>query len=275
MPQTAEWKLAQIRPTVWRLTDVGDNRSFLVTGEKSALLVDTGEGLGDLRATVEGLTSLPVTVVLTHHHHDHIGCCYQWPEVWLSEVDDGQWDQEEAFHERVRAQRPAVKHLTDGQAFDLGGNVVRTVSLPGHTLGGMGFLVEGERLLLAGDAVTPIMTLFYEDSTSIDEWENTLHIMQELDYEVWVNAHYDKEYTKADLDSWLELVEFSKADRGFRWENDSLPELKGQLHVMSPMDMDPDSPDYRGLIEKPKPRKHTGRRRRRQKAAESNGTEAD
>ena len=84
MPQRAEWKVAQVRPCVWRLTDVGDNRAFLVVGDEAALLVDTGEGLGDLRSTVEGISTLPLTVVLTHHHHDHVGCAYQFPEVWIS-----------------------------------------------------------------------------------------------------------------------------------------------------------------------------------------------
>lgn len=281
MTQMASWQVAQVRPRVWRLTDVGNNRAFLVTGTEGALLVDTGEGLGDLRATVQEICDLPLTVVLTHHHHDHIGCSYQFPEVWLSQEDDGYWDQEEAFHIRVRDQlvhrhdlacdscfpvatgaRPKVRHLVEGQAFDLGGLTVIAVALPGHTRGSMGFLVREDRLLLAGDAVTPIMTLFYKDSTSIDEWADTLRKMQGLPCDAWVNAHYDKEYTLADLDSWLQVAAFAKEDRGFRWENDSLSELRGQLHVMSPLDMDPDSPDYRGLIEKPKPRVHKGRRRR-------------
>ncbi len=287
MPQRAEWKVAQVRSCVWRLTDVGGNRAFLVVGDDAALLVDAGEGLGDLRATVEGISTLPLTVVLTHHHHDHVGCAYQFPEAWISEADDGRWDQEKAFHLRVREQlvekldlsedscfpvlsgkRPATRHLVEGQAFDLGGVTVRAVALPGHTRGSMGFLVGQERLFLSGDAVTPVMTLFYEDSTSIDEWEGTLRKMQGMDgCDRWVNAHYDREYSKADLSSWLDVAEFSKTDRGFRWENDSLGELRGQLHVMSPMDMDPSSPDFRGLIEKPKPRKPRGERRHRHGSA--------
>lgn len=47
-----------------------------------------------------------------------------------------------------------------------------------------------------------------------------------------------------------------------RWQNISLPELRGCLHVMSEDGVDPDSPEFRALIERPKPRVRSGRRRR-------------
>ena len=48
-------------------------RMFLVLGETSALLVDTGFGDGDLAAFVKTLTDLPLTVVITHADGDHTG----------------------------------------------------------------------------------------------------------------------------------------------------------------------------------------------------------
>lgn len=40
--------------------------SFLVVGSDRAVLIDTGKGVGDIRALVEGLTDRPVTVVNSH-----------------------------------------------------------------------------------------------------------------------------------------------------------------------------------------------------------------
>lgn len=277
----------QLRDGIWQIADMDGNRSYLVAGQERALLVDTMEGIGDLRACVEGLTSLPVTVALTHHHHDHVGGSYQWPRVLMSEADDGFWDSEEADHRIVLPQllekysldedgcypvvqgrRPEVAHVADGDVIDLGGRTVTVVALPGHTLGSVGYLVQGDGILLSGDAVTPIMTLFYADSTDIDGWEATLRKMQGLDFDVFMTGHHDREFSRDDLASWVEVAEFSKADRGMHWVNDSLSYLRGQLHVMSPLDMDPDSPDFRGLIEREKPREHHGRRRRRRQGSE-------
>ena len=43
----------------------------LIEGETDAMLVDTGYGTEDVAAFVRTLTDKPLTVLLTHHHHDH------------------------------------------------------------------------------------------------------------------------------------------------------------------------------------------------------------
>ena len=239
------------------------------------------EGVGDLRAEVERITSLPVTVLLTHHHHDHVGGAYSFEKVGISAVDDGFWETEEDAEARIREQlrerfelpegtffstaegaRPRTWHVAEGYELDLGGETVRAVALPGHTRGSMGYVVEGERVLLSGDAVTPCMTLFYDDSTSVDEWVQTLGKMEGLDVDSIMTGHYDHEFVPADLAGWRELALWAKDDRGMRWQNISLPELRGCLHVMSEDGVDPDSPEFRALIERPKPRVRSGRRRR-------------
>ena len=46
---------------------------YLLCGETEAVLIDTGLGISDLRAIVDSLTGLPLTVLTTHVHWDHIG----------------------------------------------------------------------------------------------------------------------------------------------------------------------------------------------------------
>ncbi len=43
------------------------------TGDKKAALIDTGYGMGDIKSLTDELTDLPITVVTTHTHVDHIG----------------------------------------------------------------------------------------------------------------------------------------------------------------------------------------------------------
>jgi glyoxylase-like metal-dependent hydrolase (beta-lactamase superfamily II) len=54
-----------------------------VTGERRAVLVDSGMGIGDIRTTVEALTDLDVMVVNTHYHFDHTGGNQQFSEIGI------------------------------------------------------------------------------------------------------------------------------------------------------------------------------------------------
>ena len=47
--------------------------SHLIVGEDSAVLCDTGIGLLPIRPVVERITSLPVSVLNSHTHYDHVG----------------------------------------------------------------------------------------------------------------------------------------------------------------------------------------------------------
>jgi glyoxylase-like metal-dependent hydrolase (beta-lactamase superfamily II) len=47
--------------------------TYLVIGRDRAALIDSGLGVGDLRAEIGTLTSLPCTVLNTHYHWDHVG----------------------------------------------------------------------------------------------------------------------------------------------------------------------------------------------------------
>lgn len=68
---------------VWQLTEPGHVASWLVCGARRAALVDTGCGFAPIRPVVEALTDLPVVVVQTHHHLDHIGGTTEFDDVLI------------------------------------------------------------------------------------------------------------------------------------------------------------------------------------------------
>lgn len=50
-----------------------ETHCYLLCGTEKAVFIDTGLGVGNIREIVDSLTSLPVTVMITHVHWDHIG----------------------------------------------------------------------------------------------------------------------------------------------------------------------------------------------------------
>lgn len=80
------WAVDALRPGVWRIAEPGHVASFLVEGERRAALVDTGMGIRPIRPVVESLTALPVLVVNTHHHFDHVGGNHEFGEIAIHEA---------------------------------------------------------------------------------------------------------------------------------------------------------------------------------------------
>ena len=153
-------------------------KSYLITGTQRALLLDTGTGVGDLRALIEELTQLPLTVVQSHAHWDHIGNTHQFAgdtEILIhplaaAELRVGVSNQRmrrylaaEHLSGRFagldlgeRAVIPGVEPtglLADGDEIDLGGRRLRVLHTPGHTTGLMTLWDAGHTVLFGTDAV--------------------------------------------------------------------------------------------------------------------------
>ncbi len=60
--------------------------SYLVIGDKYAALIDTGIGIGNIKEVVDQLTSLPIKVITTHVHWDHIGNHGLFDEIYVHEL---------------------------------------------------------------------------------------------------------------------------------------------------------------------------------------------
>ncbi len=63
----------ELEPGIHLLCEPPHVNSYLISGSSEAVLFDTGMGISDIKTIVSGLTDLPVRVVNSHHHFDHIG----------------------------------------------------------------------------------------------------------------------------------------------------------------------------------------------------------
>lgn len=168
----------QLDPQLWLLADQGST-CYVLCGTERALLIDTAYGSEDLRALVRTLTLLPLTVVNTHGHPDHIFGNVYADEAWLHPADQALAEgflavRAEAWHAAGLAPCP-FRPLTIGQQFDLGGGTVaEVVPLFGHTAGSIGLLERGRRVLFSGDGIISHIWMQLKESLSIEALRETL-----------------------------------------------------------------------------------------------------
>src|SRR5712692_11164215 len=89
--------LAQPAHNTWQLSEpigkveprfgVATVNMFLVAGRERAALIDTGMGIGDLRAAVRAVCDLPLVVCNTHFHWDHSGSNSQFDQIAIHQSE--------------------------------------------------------------------------------------------------------------------------------------------------------------------------------------------
>ncbi len=169
--------------------------SYLVIGRKSALLLDAGNGIADIRSLCRELTDLPVAHALTHSHIDHVGSSYLFDDIAAFDDAHGFARRNAAlgfFHEKAKNYigHPVVvkpypayfdpntycippyrvtRWLKDGDRFDLGGRTLEVIHTPGHSPDSICFLDATARLLFLGDIFyTGSIYAWADDGANID-----------------------------------------------------------------------------------------------------------
>lgn len=158
---------------------------YIVEGETKAILIDAGTKIPGLKKIVEGITSKPIELILTHVHPDHAGECDEFDSVWLVKED------EDMLANICPDFRGEVKYIANGQKFDLGGRTLEAVYTPGHTLGAVTFMDKKHHYGFSGDSFgNGNLLLFSDFSTMIATCDKTLEWMQANDIYFLYNGHF-------------------------------------------------------------------------------------
>jgi len=190
-----DYDIEVIADGVYKIDEFGMALCYLITGSERALLIDTGTGLGDLKGAVEKLTSLPVDVVGTHAHPDHIGGIGQWGRAYIHKEDiapvyrllcltfirkaltlAGRKMTPKVVEKGItpkdviRYKQPEIIAIEEGKIFDLGGRTVKVINVPGHTRGSVALLLEELSIMFTGDDVNPLTWLYLPGCVSLEEW---------------------------------------------------------------------------------------------------------
>ncbi len=167
------------------------NYGYLILGQERAILFDSGPGVRDIRPVVASLTDLPVTVVASHLHYDHVGNHARFDRI--AQID--------LPHLRERAAsgdfRPsAAEHLGFFEGFDaptlesvewwapgatieLGERRIQVLSTPGHTPEST-MLFDRERgMLFTGDFLYPGPLIAFVPGSDLGEYLATARRLAE------------------------------------------------------------------------------------------------
>jgi glyoxylase-like metal-dependent hydrolase (beta-lactamase superfamily II) len=147
----------EVLPGVRMVRDSDNDKMFLVKGAKKYALIDSGMGRGALKEYLSQFTGgMPVEVIFTHNHGDHIGQADQFigdSVEHIGEADKAGLEQFLRNHhvpDFVIAKNVVDAH--DGDRIDLGDRSLVIYAAPGHTPGSLVVFDEESGNLFTGDS---------------------------------------------------------------------------------------------------------------------------
>jgi glyoxylase-like metal-dependent hydrolase (beta-lactamase superfamily II) len=189
------FEVYKIRPGIFAIYEphqLEEVISYLIVGGDRALLFDTGMGISNIQAVVAGLTKLPVSVVNSHTHNDHVGDNWRFRDVYGMDTDftraNARGSKEDAqaelapdeicgalppgFDAKAYSTKPFhITHwLHNGDKIELGGRTLKVIGSPGHTPDAIALLDEKNGLLFTGDTFYLGPIYLFRPETDLDAY---------------------------------------------------------------------------------------------------------
>lgn len=175
---------------------------YLIVGQKRALLFDTGMGVSDFKKVTSELTKLPIIVLNSHTHDDHVGGNWQFDTVYGMDTDftrtNAKGSREDAqaeitpeqicgslpkgFDAKAYVTRPwkITSYIHDGERFDLGGRTIEVIATPGHTPDAISLIDRANGLLFTGDTYYPAPIWLFRPETDLDAYAASIRRLAAL-----------------------------------------------------------------------------------------------
>ena len=205
-----------------------ETHCYLLCGTEKAILIDTGLGVANIKNVVESLTTLPVVVVTTHVHWDHIGGHKYFENIVVHEAE------KEWLSVRFPIPLQAVKRnlmckpcdfpenfvienyqifngtpqrvLRDGDCLDIQGRKLIVIHTPGHSPGHCCFYEPDRKYLFSGDLIYKgCLDAFYPSTDPQLFWQSVRKI-QNLSIDRILPGHHQ-------LDIPVDII--SRIENGF------------------------------------------------------------
>jgi glyoxylase-like metal-dependent hydrolase (beta-lactamase superfamily II) len=140
---------------------------YIFPAGDTVIVVDPGGTDRSLVTTILSLSprSNTVQILLTHSHVDHfLGADmllsrFSGSSLYVSAADEAGLytpaiNASSLYNMRVRLDnRDAVKHVADGQVLQFGKYKIEVIATPGHTPGGVIYLLRDQKVVFTGDTI--------------------------------------------------------------------------------------------------------------------------
>jgi len=218
------YKLTEETFAVYEPYQFEEALSYIVLGTERAAVIDTGTGIGDLRKVAEELTDLPLFVINTHTHWDHIGgnsqfdkiVCFNDPAC-IARLRKGVGHaklKKSLTPESLTRDLPGgfepetwiippiepTSLLEDGDFIELGDRNLEVMHTPGHSSGSICLLDPRHRLLFTGDIFFPGPLYAYEEEVDLDQYIRSIDRIRNRmkEYDILCAGH-NNPWVKADI----------------------------------------------------------------------------
>lgn len=195
-------------PFHWEKTN-----SYLLIGKEKCALIDTGLGISNIRKIIDKLTNLPIIVLTSHGHWDHIGghkyfnniAIHEYEESWISghfpidleEVKKEISKNNDIFPKNFYLSNYRIydggSNITiyDGKLIDLGNRLIKIIHTPGHSPGHCSFYDISNKYLFSGDLIYKgILYAYYPSTDPIKFYESILKV-EKLKIDKIFPGHYE------------------------------------------------------------------------------------
>lgn len=172
--------------------------SYLILGNEKALLFDSGMGLDSMSVLVDQLTDLPIVVINSHSHYDHIGSNHEFEHILaLDTAYMHQWAKKGWNHEMVKHEVSPeafcleklpymdtanyriepftiTEFIKDGHRIELGERELQVISVPGHTPDAIALYEEESGYLWTGDTFYEAPIWLFFEGTDLKAYEKSI-----------------------------------------------------------------------------------------------------
>lgn len=175
---------------------------YLIVGNHRALLFDTGMGISNIKKVTTELTKLPIVVLNSHTHDDHVGGNWQFDTIYSMETEftrkNAKGSREDAqaeiapdqicgalpagFDSKTYATRPwkITRFIHDSEQIDLGGRTIEVIATPGHTPDAISLFDRANGLLFTGDTYYPAPIWLFRPETDLDAYAASIRRLAAL-----------------------------------------------------------------------------------------------
>lgn len=174
-------EIKQLNDHIWLLNDNYETTSFVIIGKEKAAVIDTMYGYENVLNLVQKITNLPLIVINTHGHIDHIlGNGYFKQEIFINKNDYNlaqlhySYPQSKQVFKKNKLKKPKFSFIKEGDVFDLGGITLEVIEFVGHTKGGIMLFDKQDKILFTGDSINRHNWMQLKESSSFNILQNSL-----------------------------------------------------------------------------------------------------